>query len=480
MSAPLSPATHAPRGPWLRERRRPERISRSARAPWLAVTAVCLGALLGQLNSSIVTVALPTLRRTFHTTAGRTEWVALAYLLTLVTLVTVAGRLADAYGRKALYLQGFALFTLASVGCALAPNLLVLDLLRAVQGVGAAFMQANSVALIATSVPEAMLGRAIGVQGAAQAVGLAAGPTIGGLLLAVGGWRLIFAVNVPLGVIGVVAGIVFLPRSRNLTDLPSFDWWGLAAYVPTVALLMLGLSVASEQGQGLRSIIYLVLSGLCAVAFVRRQRRAAHPLVDPGLVSRRRFRLRIATGFLGYLALFGLLFVCPFLLEGTFHLPVARAGLVLTALPVAMAVMAPPIGRVLDRRGPRTPTVAGLSLAAATFAIGAIAPVTVASIVVLLVVAGIGMGAFLPANNTAVMMSVPLESSGAASGLLNASRGIGTAVGVAAAGLLIGRVAGHPATAAGLTLAFRWSLVLFAVILAVAAALTLRRAAQRP
>ena len=217
-------------------------------APWLAVAAVCVGAFMGQLDASIVTVALPTLQQTFDASVGAVTWVGLSYLLVLVATVTAVGRFADMWGRKLLYVYGFVIFTVASVLCGLAPDLAALCVFRAFQAVGAAMLQANSLAIIVLVVEERALGKAIGLQGAAQALGLAVGPTVGGLLLAAGGWRLIFFVNVPFGVFGAVAAILLVPRSRNLLARVAFDWTGLAIFFPAVVALLSAISFGAALG----------------------------------------------------------------------------------------------------------------------------------------------------------------------------------------------------------------------------------------
>ena len=179
------------------------------------MAAVCIGAFMGQLDASIVTVALPTLQRTFHASVGAVTWVGLSYLLVLVATVAAVGRFADMWGRKLLYVYGFGIFIVGSALCGLAPTLGMLIGFRALQAVGAALLQANSVAIIVLAVPKSPLGKAIGIQGAAQAVGLALGPTVGGFLLAAGGWRLIFFVNVPFGLLGMIAGCSWSPGAAT-------------------------------------------------------------------------------------------------------------------------------------------------------------------------------------------------------------------------------------------------------------------------
>src|ERR1700677_1654896 len=232
----------------LVEPRRPLAIRERPNAHWLAVAAVCVGALMGQLDASIVTVALPTLQRSFHASVGSVTWVGLSYLLVLVATVTAVGRFADMWGRKLLYVYGFIIFIGASVLCGLAPDLAALCGFRALQALGAAMLQANSLAIICLVVPARSLGRAIGLQGAAQAIGLALGPSVGGLLLAAGGWRLIFFVNVPLRVFGAVAALLLVPRSRALAARVPFDYKGLGIFFPAVVILLIAISFGATAG----------------------------------------------------------------------------------------------------------------------------------------------------------------------------------------------------------------------------------------
>jgi MFS family permease len=202
----------------LREPARPAVIREHPLAPWFAVATVCFGAFMGQLDASVVTVAFPALQRQFGATLASVQWVSLSYLLVLTALLVPAGRWSDRTGRKLMYLYGFLVFAAASAVCGLASSLWMLVALRVVQAAGAAMLQANSVALVVTSVPASARRAALGVQAAAQAVGLASGPVAGGLLVAAVGWRWVFFLNVPVGVIALLAGVYLLPRTRGLAD----------------------------------------------------------------------------------------------------------------------------------------------------------------------------------------------------------------------------------------------------------------------
>jgi len=431
----------------LVEPARPAWLRRRAGAHWLAVATVCVGAFMGQLDASIVTLALPSLRGEFHASLGAVGWVALAYLIALAGSIAAVGRLADMVGRKLLYTYGFVVFALASVGCALAPGLGWLVGLRALQGVGAALLQANSVALVAASVPSGSLGRALGLQGAAQAAGLALGPSVGGLLIGVGGWRLIFLVNAPVGLVGVVLGWFFLPRSRGLAPRQRFDWPGLVLFLPAIGCLLFGLSEASRAGAaaGAGTLGFLAAALVLGVAFVTRERHTHAPMINLGLLRRRAFSAGLVSAMICYLTLFGTLLVAPFQLEGPLGLSPGGAGLVLSALPLAIGLVAPAAGALADRRGGRALALVGLALAACALALMALAHRSAPFIAGELALVGAGVGLFSAPNNAVIMAQAPLAQAGLAGGLVNLTRTVGTALGVSVGALAL--ALGGPAAA---------------------------------
>jgi EmrB/QacA subfamily drug resistance transporter len=418
-----------PRPAWVRDRPGAWRF---------ALGTVCIGAFMGQLDASIVTTALPTIQHAFGASVAAASWVGLSYLVALVACVTAMGRLADVHGRKLVYLYGFAVFVAGSALCAFAGSLDALVAFRALQGVGAAMLQANSVAIIALAVPPSRLGRALGVQGAAQALGLAAGPSIGGLLVAAGGWRLLFLANVPAGVVAFALGWYLLPRSTDLDHGARFDRLGFVLLVPTVAATLCVVSLGGVRGLG-----GLPLGGLAAAAvlggvgFLRHERRARSPLVDLAVIGSSRLGSRLVASATSYVVLFGTLLAAPFLLERALHAGVVEAGATLAAMPVAIGVVAPVAGRAYERTGPRPLTVAGMALCSVALLAAARFHATPGVLAAELVVLGAGIGLFTPANNASTMASVPRRSAGEASGLLNTARGLGTAVGLALATLLL-------------------------------------------
>src|SRR5262249_21989476 len=191
---------------------------------WLVVGTVCIGSFMGQVDSSITQLLLPRLELEFNAELSTVSWVAVAYLLAMAAFLPIFGRLADMLGRKLLYTGGFLLFVLTSALCGLAPNLPVLIAFRVLQGIGAALLSSNSVAIVVATAGTRWRGRALGVQSAAQAVGLSAGPAIGGLVLDTLDWRWVFWINVPVGLAGAVMGWFLLPPTKDLPDDARFDW----------------------------------------------------------------------------------------------------------------------------------------------------------------------------------------------------------------------------------------------------------------
>ncbi|CAN3980014.1 MFS transporter [Kitasatospora purpeofusca] len=448
----------------LAERPRPRGIAGRRYAHWLAVGTVCLGAFLGQLTASVTALVYPALQRRFDAGFAAVEWVALAYLLVLVALLAPVGRLSDLVGRKTVYLGGFAVFGLASLGAGFAGGLGTLVACRAVQAVGGAMMQANSVALVARGVPGHAMRRALGVQAAAQGLGLALGPSLGGLLVAHASWRWVFWINVPVALVGIVAGWFLLPRTR-VADAPTpprprpsaaagptagpvagptvapepdggrFDLAGLLLLGGSTTALLLALSAASGLPLPAWAVAALLAAAvLCALALVRQERRATRPILAPGLVNTPGVRPGLAVALIGYLLLFCPLVLGPVLLAEA-GLPTARSGLVITVLPAAFAVAATVGGGLLPRGWSDVARCrCGAALAGAGLLGCALLPALGAPAVLLagpLLVVGGGLGLLLPANNALVMRAIPAECSAVGGGMVNMARSLGTALGTA-------------------------------------------------
>lgn len=271
---------------------------------------------------------------------------------------------------------------------------------------------------------------ALGVQAAAQAVGLALGPTLGGVLVDGVGWRWVFWVNVPIGLLAIAAGRYLLPRTRQRTAMRSVDWLGVALLGSCSTALLLGLSALSGLDAPVWAVVTLFVAGVAAgVGFVVRQRLAADPLVDLNLLRDGMIAGGLMAAMLGYLVLFGPLVVVP-ALGGS----VVRAGLVLTSLPVGFALAATFGG---SRWPDRTRALVGGLVCVAALIPLCLLPLTDPVLAISLAALGIGLGLFTPANNAAVMAAIPAACSGVGGGLVNMARGLGTTLGVASVTLAL-------------------------------------------
>ena len=338
-------------------------------------------------------------------------------------------------------------------------------------------LQANSVALITEAMPRPLLGKGIGVQGAAQAVGLALGPAIGGVLLAVGGWRLIFLVNLPAGAVGLALGWFLLPRSRSKRAIERADGLGAGLLAVAAAGPLVYLSLANRLGYADPRLLAVLAAGVLAgVGFVRRERRIEAPLIDLSVFRRPALAHGLSAGLVSYLVLFGTLFVVPYYLLSAEHTSAALVGLQLSAMPIAIAIAAPIAGRLVNRVSNRLLTGGGLTLAAAGFILIALRHDT-AGLIIGLALAGVGLGTFTPANNAGIMAASPSGHTGTVGGVLNMTRGLGTALGVALTTALYTSGAGTSAVtngSRGLTLA------LVALALLTAATGLIQLAAKTP
>jgi predicted MFS family arabinose efflux permease len=274
----------------------------------------------------------------------------------------------------------------------------------------------------------------------------------------------------------MIAGLLFVPRSRHLQERVAFDWIGLALFLPAVAAVISAISFGNARGWTSPAIAALVAGGLAlGMGFVWRERRSPHPMLDIGLFRRRRFSAGIASGLLCYLVMFGVLFLVPFYLERGLGFSASRAGIELMVMPLALGVAAPIAGRVADRLGERSLTVAGMTIASVgLLAMGVLQPST-PLFLVLLASVGAGLGLFIPPNNAAIMGSVPEEQSGVASGVLNMTRGMGTALGLALTGLVFEASDGQSLVTAAVEHAFLVTAVFLAAAALVAGLIAGRR-----
>ncbi len=413
-------------------------------ARW-ALASLALTMLMPSLDTSIANAGLPALAQAFDASFPAVQWIVLAYLLAITTLIVSVGRLGDAIGRRRLLAIGIALFTAASLLCGLAPTLPILIAARAAQGLGAAIMMALTVALVGETVPKARIGSAMGILGTMSAIGTTLGPSLGGLMIGAYGWRSIFLVNVPVGVVNLALALRYLPRDPERPDAARrpFDTTGTIL----LALTLAAYALAMTGGRGHldpRSATLLAVAILGSVLFVMVEKRAASPLVDLALFRDRALSAGLAMSALVSTVMMATLVVGPFYLTRALQLPTAIVGLVLSVGPLAAAIAGVPAGRLVDRFGTQRMTVAGLGAITTGLTIIALLPARfgVLGYVLPLVVSTSGYALFQAANNTAIMRDVVESRRGVTAGMLTLSRNLGLVTGASAMGAVFALSAG--------------------------------------
>lgn len=459
-------------------------ITRASASMRWTLASLSMSMLLSSLGTSIANVGLPTLAQAFGASFQQVQWVVLAYLLAITTLIVSVGRLGDLIGRRRLLLAGIGVFVAASVLCGAAPSLWLLVAARAMQGLGAAVMMALTMAFVGETVPKEKTGSAMGLLGTMSAVGTALGPTLGGVLIGGFGWRAIFFVNVPVGLVTLLLAWRCLPADRaRPAARPAFDHLGTLLLALTLAAYALAVTIG-RGSFGPLNLALLVAALAGASLFVRAQRRAASPLVDLALFGDAALRASLAMSALVSTVMMATLVVGPFYLSRRFGLDAAAIGLVLSAGPVAAALAGVPAGRIADRFGAQRMTTGALLAMAAGCAALSLLPASagLAGYVGPIVVLAVGYALFQTANNTVVMAGAGAQQRGVVAGLLNLSRNLGLVTGASVMGALFALAAstGDVTTAAqaatvGMRVTFGAAALLVVAALAVAMAQRARR-----
>ena len=403
-----------------------------------AILAVAFGVGMSVLDSAIANVALPTLGAELSVSAADSIWIVNAYQLAIMVTILPFAALGESVGYRRIYLGGLALFTLASAGCALAGSLATLVAARVLQGVGAAAVTSINTTLIRFIYPRAQLGRGMGINATVVAVASVAGPAIAAGILSVGSWPWLFAINIPVGFVALWLSARFLPRNPVQADGHKPRWRDMAMNALTFGLLMFSVEGYSHGWDG-----RLVAGGVGALLaagflFVRSQLREPRPLLPLDLLRIPIFSVSMLTSICSYLAQMLSMVALPFYLQHRFGFDEVETGLLLTAWPAVIMVVAPVAGMLVERV--HAGALGGTGLAAMAAGVAALAwlpaqPATF-DIVWRLVLGGAGFALFQSPNNSLLIASAPPERSGSASGMLATARLIGQTIGAAMMALL--------------------------------------------
>jgi EmrB/QacA subfamily drug resistance transporter len=409
----------------------------NSRQKWLILVAIGVGTFMSALDGSVVNTLLPVMATDLHATIAGIEWVSTVYLLVVSSLLLGFGRAGDIYGNKRLYVLGFVVFVIGSALCGLAPTAGALIGLRGIQAIGAAMLFSNAPAILTKSFPPEQRGRALGALGTFTYLGLSVGPSLGGWLAGTFGWRSVFYINVPVGALAAIMAVMFIAHDPIEGKKERFDLKGATLFMLALVLLLGALNEGHAMGwMDTRIMGMFAASIVMFAAFIYVELHAQSPMLDLSLFSNLVFSSTTLSALLNYSSIFGVLFALPFLLIQGRGLTAQHAGLILTAQPIVMAIVAPMSGALSDKIGSRIPATVGMAILtggilflAATIRMSSLGLVAVA-----LGVIGFGVGLFVSPNNSALMGAAPRQRQGIASGVLATARNVGMVLGIGISG----------------------------------------------
>jgi len=409
---------------------------------WYVLATVFVGTFMGPLDSSIVNIAIPSLTKYFSVGITTVEWVVMAYLLTTSSLLLSTGRLGDMVGHKRIYIIGFLTFTAASALCGISGSVQQLVFFRVVQAVGATCMFSSSPAILTDAFPTER-GKALGLISISVAIGLTVGPTLGGFIVHNFGWRWIFFVNIPIGIIASIMAAFILKESK-LPTVKRFDFAGATMAFLALFSVLLALSMGDKWGWRSSSTIGLLLAAVVfAAAFLYFENKVEEPMLDLSLFRIRLFTTANISALINYASLFIATFLTPFYLRDVFGESIQTTGLVLTVIPLFIGLVAPISGTLSDKIGSRMLSSLGLTINA--LALLGLSRTSVSTgilpVALFLGLFGFGAGLFQSPNSSAIMGAVPRHRLGIAAGMQATMRSVGMVLGVAMAGAIVGTYA---------------------------------------
>ena len=406
---------------------------------WLTLFAVAFGLFMIMLDNTVVNVALPSIRKDLGISISELEWVVNGYALTFGVLLLTGGKLADMLGRRRIFMVGLVIFTVSSFFCGFASSAGVLIAARVIQGTGAALMNPATLSIITATFPPRQRGTAIGIWAGVSAMALAFGPLVGGLITEHVNWNWVFYINVPIGILGLVAARAFIDESKDTTpqrlDLP-----GLLTSAGALFALTYGLIESNKRGWGDPVVLGCFASAaVLFFAFVQLERHQRLPMLDLNLFRNRSFTSANVVMLLIGLAMFGTFFFVSLYMQNVLHYSPTQAGASFLPWTLLIIVLAPQAGRLSDRIGPRALMVPGLSLVTASLVLFSLQDEssTFWTLLPALVVGGLGMAMAMAPTTTAAMASVPVAKAGVGSAVINSMRQVGGSIGIALLGAIV-------------------------------------------
>jgi EmrB/QacA subfamily drug resistance transporter len=441
-------------------------IFSEARRKWWTLAAVSFGLFMIMLDNTVVNVALPSIQRDLDTGLSELQWIVTGYALSFAALMLIGGKLADAYGRRLIFVVGIVVFTAASLWCGLADSGDALIAARVVQGIGAALMNPATLSIIAATFPPRERGMAIGIWAGVSALALAIGPLVGGLLTEHLSWHWIFFVNVPVGVLAVAASFLLISESKDDTH-ESLDLPGLATSALGLFALTYGLIEANAYGwTSARIVGSFVVAVVSLAAFLTIERRRRAPMLDLTLFRSGTYAGANLAMLLVALAMFGVFFFVSLYMQNVLGYSAVQAGAAFLPMTILIILVAPVAGKLSDRHGSRWLMSVGMVLLSAQLVyfsqLGTDA--TFWNLLPALLVGGLGMAMTMTPTAAAAVRAVPVEKSGVGSAVLNAMRQVGGSVGIALMGAIVAHEASGRSPIEGFMAGFERALLVAAAI----------------
>jgi EmrB/QacA subfamily drug resistance transporter len=416
-----------------------DRISPEKRK-WWTLAAVAFGLFMIMLDNTVVNVALPSIQRDLGARLSELEWIVTGYALMFAALMLVGGKLADLLGRRLIFVVGLAIFTLSSLACGLAPNAEFLIGARVVQGTGAALMNPATLSIITAAFPPRERGQAIGIWAGVSALALAIGPFVGGVLTEHVGWNSIFFVNVPIGALAIAASLLLIEESKDRSEGQRPDLPGLLSSALGLFALTYGLIEANNYGwTSVRIIGAFAVAAVALASFVLLELRQRRPMLEVALFRNTTFTGANLVVLLVALALFGVLFFMSLYVQNILGYSPARAGAAFLPMTLLIVAIAPLAGRLSDRVGSRWLMASGMTLVGLQLLYFSRLGVheSYATIVPGMLLGGVGMATVMSPSTAAALSGVAVDRAGVGSAIVNTSRQVGGATGIALMGAIM-------------------------------------------
>jgi EmrB/QacA subfamily drug resistance transporter len=443
------------------------RLLTSENRKWWTLGAVAFGLFMIMLDNTVVNVALPSIQRDLGIDLSELEWIVAGYALTFAALMLTGGKLADAYGRRLVFIVGLTIFTAASLACGLADSGSVLIGARVIQGIGAALMNPATLSIIAATFPPHQRGTAIGIWAGVSAMALAIGPLVGGLLTEHISWSWIFFVNVPVGALAIAASVLLIDESRDTSREQRLDVPGLISSAVGLFALTYALIEANTYGWTSGRILgAFAVAAVGLVTFVMLERHQRLPMLDLSLFRNGTFAGANIVVLLVFLAMFGVFFFVSLYMQNILGYSAVQAGAAFLPMTILVMLVAPVAGRLSDRVGSRWLMTSGMVLLAGQLfyfsRLGADA--TFWRLLPALLVGGVGMSMTMTPTAAAAVRSVPVDKAGVGSAVLNSFRQVGGSMGIAFMGAIVAHEAGGRRTADAFMDGFSKALTVSAII----------------